>query len=93
MAKRGHNGHAWRQLWRAIIEGPEFLVCALCYQPIDRSIKGRQPAAPSVDMIVPWARGGDPSDPANLRPAHYSCNARRGKGDKPSRRWVSEDSP
>lgn len=95
MAKRGHNGHAYRQLWKLIIESAEFLVCEIpgCYQPIDRSIKGRQSKAPSLDMIVPYARGGDPKDPHNYRPAHYGCNARRGKGDAPTRRWIVDDSP
>lgn len=93
MADRGHSGHAYRQIWRAIIEFPEWLACALCYQPIDRTIKGRQSMAPSLDMIIPFARGGDPKDPHNYRPAHYGCNARRGKGDPPPRRWISSDEP
>ena len=95
MAGRGHNGHGYRQMWRAIIEAPEFLVCALCYLPIDRSIRGRQSAAPSLDMVVPWARGGDPKDPSNYRPSHYGCNSRRGAGrrDDVKRRWTTTDEP
>lgn len=74
VAGRGHNGHAYRQMWRAIIYGPDFLVCQVerCIQPsrvIDRSIRGRVSAAPSLDMIVPFDRGGDPADLHNYRPA------------------------
>lgn len=98
MAGRGHNGHAWRQLWRAIIDAPDYLVCEVpgCYQPIDRRIRGRQRWAPSVDMIIPWSKGGDPMDPRNLRPAHYGCNSRRSNRDLPEhrpRRWTSSDQP
>lgn len=35
-----------------------------------------------VDEIVPVSRGGDPLDPANTRPAHWICNARRGDGTR-----------
>lgn len=95
MAGRGHTGHGYRQIWRAIIEGPEFLVCEIpgCYRPIDRAIRGRQSMAPSLDMIVPFARGGDPADPNNYRPAHYGCNSRRGAGDDPKRRWTTTEEP
>lgn len=93
VADRGHSGHAYRQLWRAIIEAPDFLVCQLCYQPIDRRIRGRQRWAPSLDMILPYACGGDPEDPYNYRPAHYGCNSRRGKGERPDRRWIMGNSP
>lgn len=98
MAKREHNGHAYRQLWQLIVHSPDFLVCQVerCIQPsrvIDRSIRGRVSAAPSLDMIIPFARGGDPKDPHNYRPAHYGCNASRGAGEKPARRWIVDDSP
>ena len=37
-----------------------------------------------ADHITPHADGGS-HDPHNLRPAHRSCNARRGRGAPPSR--------
>lgn len=97
MAGRGHTGHHYREIWRVLIEAPEFLVCEIpgCYKPIDRSIRGRTSWAPSLDMIVPWSRGGDPADPGNYRPAHYGCNSRRGNGRarKPERAWTTEEAP
>ena len=88
MADRGHNGHAWRTL-RALILGPEFLVCGICYQPIDKTLRWPHPWSKTVDLITPWVRGGDPLDPDNLRPAHLRCNTSRGAGGRPRRRWTT----
>ena len=51
-----------------------------------------QPGADQVDHVIPIALGGDPWDPANLRPAHQQCNNTKGAkliGDEPrSRDWL-----
>lgn len=67
--------------------------CAICGRPIDYALgmvtdprTGRRrphPASFVIDEIVPVSRGGDPLDPANVRPAHWICNARRGDGARP----------
>ena len=67
-------------------------VCAICGRPIDYSLgmiidprTGRarpHPYSFVLDEIVPVSRGGDPLDPANVRPAHWICNARRGDGTR-----------
>jgi 5-methylcytosine-specific restriction endonuclease McrA len=55
-------------------------VCGICGQPVDKSLKHGDPMAPCVDHIIPVAKGGHPSDIANLQLAHWSCN--RAKSDK-----------
>lgn len=53
-------------------------VCAICGRIVDKSIKAPDPMSPSVDHIIPIARGGHPSDPANLQLTHRICNSRKG---------------
>lgn len=55
-------------------------VCALCGQPIDKSLKYPDPMAPVVDHIIPIAKGGHPTDIGNMQLAHAWCN--RQKSDK-----------
>jgi 5-methylcytosine-specific restriction endonuclease McrA len=68
-------------------------VCAICGGPLDHNAKPRSRFYPSIDHIVPLSQGGDPFDQANLRVAHYGCNASRGAGlstrQPPLRRWNS----
>ncbi len=64
--------------------------CGICGKPIDYSLgfvtdratgkRHMHPMAFVVDEIVPISRGGSPTDMANVRAAHYICNARRGDG-------------
>lgn len=49
-------------------------VCALCGQPVDMSLRYPHPMSKTVDHIIPIARGGHPSDLANLQLAHLACN-------------------
>lgn len=49
-------------------------VCALCGRPVDKSLKYPNPMSPTVDHIIPIARGGHPSDLSNLQLAHLACN-------------------
>lgn len=55
-------------------------VCAICGQPIDKSLRYPDPMAPVVDHIIPVAKGGHPSDINNMQLAHAWCN--RQKSDK-----------
>ena len=64
-------------------------VCGICGRPVDKARKYPDPLAPSVDHIVPIARGGHPSDIENLQLAHWICNER--KGDKLMREKRSDD--
>lgn len=51
--------------------------CWVCRAPVDRAGPPSAPAAPSIDHVLPRAKGGS-SDPANLRLAHRRCNGSRG---------------
>lgn len=56
-------------------------VCGICGQPVDVSIRDpRNPMAPTIDHIIPIAKGGHPSALDNLQLAHRWCN--RQKSDK-----------
>ena len=54
--------------------------CGICGQQVDKSIKYPDPLSPVIDHIIPVAKGGHPSDLANLQLAHFHCN--RQKSDK-----------
>ncbi|MFQ6794682.1 MAG: HNH endonuclease [Thomasclavelia sp.] len=55
-------------------------VCGICGKPVDFSLKYPHPLSACIDHIVPVAKGGHPSDIANLQLAHWTCN--RAKSDK-----------
>lgn len=53
--------------------------CWICCGPIDYAIKGQShPYHFEVDELVPVSRGGSPTDPDNVAPAHRICNNWRG---------------
>ena len=55
-------------------------VCGICGKPVDFSLKYPHPLSPSIDHIIPVAKGGHPSDIDNLQLSHWTCN--RQKSDK-----------
>lgn len=55
-------------------------VCGICGKPVDFAFKYPHPLSPTIDHIIPVARGGHPSDISNLQLAHFTCN--RQKSDK-----------
>lgn len=55
-------------------------VCGICGRPVDFNLKPPHPLSPTVDHIIPIAKGGHPSDISNLQLAHWICN--REKSDK-----------
>ena len=55
-------------------------VCGICGKPVDFSFRFPHPLSPTVDHIIPVAKGGHPSDLSNLQLAHRACN--RWKSDK-----------
>lgn len=57
-------------------------ICGICGKPVDFSLKYPHPLSPTVDHIIPIAKGGHPSDISNLQLAHFQCN--RLKSDKVS---------
>lgn len=55
-------------------------ICGICGQPVDFTLKFPHPLSPTVDHILPIAKGGHPSDIDNLQLAHFYCN--RQKSDR-----------
>ncbi|WP_442803649.1 HNH endonuclease [Streptomyces pseudogriseolus] len=55
-------------------------VCQLCRKPVARGKAVPHPKAPTIDHIVPLARGGT-HEPANVQLAHYHCNAIKSDGE------------
>lgn len=55
-------------------------ICGICGREVDFSQKYPNPLSPCIDHVIPIARGGHPSDIANLQLAHWTCN--RQKADK-----------
>ena len=49
-------------------------VCALCGKPIDKSLRFPNPLSPSIDHIIPIAKGGHPAALENLQLTHLKCN-------------------
>lgn len=54
-------------------------ICAICGEPVDKSLKYPHPYCATVDHIIPVSKGGHPSDIENLQLAHFKCN--RAKAD------------
>ena len=48
-------------------------VCAICGQPVNKSLKSPHPLSATVDHIIPCNRGGS-DDLDNLQLAHRRCN-------------------
>jgi 5-methylcytosine-specific restriction endonuclease McrA len=83
----GRAGRPWRRA-AAHIRGTQ-THCWICGHPVNFAAPPRTPAAPSVDHLRPLTLGGDPTDPTNLRLAHYGCNSRRGTGQSRGIRTVT----
>lgn len=64
-------------------------VCAICGRPVDFKLKFPHPMSPTIDHIVPIAKGGHPSDIDNLQLAHLCCN--RAKADKTAKIRYTDD--
>lgn len=48
-------------------------ICQLCMKPVDRSAKVPDAKAPTLDHIIPLAKGGT-HEPRNVQLAHFECN-------------------
>lgn len=75
-------------------------VCGICGKPVDKSLKFPHPMSPTIDHIIPIAKGGHPSDLDNLQLAHYVCNMaksdnidRKNNSDRSSEVVVNRDLP
>ena len=64
-------------------------ICGICGEPVDFHYKFPHPLSPTIDHIIPVAKGGHPSDIDNLQLAHFRCN--RQKSDKLAKVVFVED--
>jgi 5-methylcytosine-specific restriction endonuclease McrA len=51
--------------------------CQLCGEPMGMADKVPHPLAPTIDHIIPLARGGT-HEPSNVQSAHFICNSYKG---------------
>lgn len=51
--------------------------CWLCQEAVEKTLPSRDPAAATLDHVIPISRGGEHTR-ANVRLAHRICNMRRG---------------
>ncbi|MBF6315035.1 HNH endonuclease [Nocardia farcinica] len=54
--------------------------CHLCKRKVRRSAVVPHPLAPTIDHVIPLAKGGT-HEPANCATAHYQCNSAKGDRD------------
>ena len=89
MRRRWSPRQAQRLL--SLVIARDGLACALCPdgRPVVLGLRARHPDGPSLDHIRPLSLGGT-DNLANLRLAHFGCNAARGnRATTPSRRPVT----
>lgn len=72
---RYKNGHRRRQLRKRVLA--TYSTCALCGQPVDKSLPAGHPMAPEVDEIIPISKGGSPLDWNNVQLVHRQCNLKK----------------
>lgn len=82
MSKRTNprRANGWRrtQLRKRVLAAYD--TCAICGEPVDKTLKTPHPMSAEVDEIIPVSRGGDPLAFGNCRLVHRRCN--RLKSDK-----------
>lgn len=72
MADRGHQGKAYEDVRRYVIKAYDD--CFRCGIGVDKGLSGRHPYGPTLDLVVPWSKGGDISR-ENGRLSHMRCNS------------------
>lgn len=51
--------------------------CGICGKRVDRSAKAPDPLSPSIDHVIPFAKGGSHTY-GNVQCAHFGCNSIKG---------------
>lgn len=69
---RNRNGARRRQLRARVLAAYD--TCAICGQPVDKSLRTPHPLSAEVDEIIPVSRGGNPLEWDNVRLTHRRCN-------------------
>jgi len=89
------NGHRRTRLRQRVLAAYD--TCALCGQPVDKTLPPGDPGAPEVDEIIPVSLGGDPLAWTNVQLVHRACNQKKSnrhagplpppRPPRPSRPW------
>lgn len=74
--ERQKRGQAVRRHLRSVAIR-DCLRCGICGGDVDMTLRWPDPGMPTIDHVVPMARGGS-DDPENLQLAHYLCNISKG---------------
>lgn len=69
---RRTNGWRRTQLRARVLA--TYTTCALCGQPVDKTLKTPHPMSAEVDEIIPVSKGGDPLSWNNVQLVHRQCN-------------------
>lgn len=82
------NGHRYREAKRRFV-GKAEPWCTICGAEVDKTLEWPDPASPTVDHIIPLARGGNAMDVALWGLAHLRCNRLKsdtmpGSGTRPA---------
>lgn len=76
--RRARKRHAFvAPVYRSQIFLRDNFICHLCLDSVDIAASVPHPLAPTIDHILPLARGGT-HEPANVATAHFLCNATKG---------------
>jgi 5-methylcytosine-specific restriction endonuclease McrA len=70
-------GVGYKSLTFHLIAERDDWCCGICDEPVDRALDVPHPMAPTLDHIVPLAKGGKHIE-ANVQLAHFICNSRKG---------------
>lgn len=79
---RRRNGHRRDQLRRRVLA--HYTHCALCGEPVDKTLPYTDPGAAEVDEITPVSLGGDPLKWSNVQLAHRRCNQAKSNHTEPA---------
>lgn len=85
-----HNAHAWQVVVQQLKELPGSNICWKCGKHINMKLPNNHPMQWTADHVQSMANGGDALALSNLRPAHRSCNSKRGRAlqnQRASRVW------
>jgi 5-methylcytosine-specific restriction endonuclease McrA len=75
--KRGARSESYTLAEIAVRDGH---LCGLCHAQVPMDLAVPHPQAPTVDHVVPLAKGGDDTR-ANVQLAHFICNSLKGDRD------------
>lgn len=74
-----NNSAAWRELVAQLKALPGSDICWRCGQKIPLDVPNNDPKQWTADHVQSMENGGSALELSNLRPAHRSCNSKRGR--------------